>query len=363
MTAIRKQYPCEVKADGADRRITFKISTGALDRDHDRIDPNGWDVSAYLKNPVVLWAHKYDALPVAKAVAVRAGGGALWATAEFAGHELAEDVFQLYKGGFASAVSVGFIPKAQEPNEYGGHDITAAELLEFSCVPVPSNAEALMIAAAKGLALDRQAAGSGEAKGVIAYRRTPLAPESTPWDAAAEIRAANVEDLRIMCAWYAGDGTNKGDYRLPHHHASGNHACVWRGVANAAARLSQTSLPAGDIPGVKRHLASHYKDFGKEPPWKAAPERWASVETAVKMMIGEITDSRLAQMLEMHGFTEEARVLSPDPDVALLALGELLEGLVPDDPLDDPHLVAEAVRQAVDEGLVRAWRRHLGKLD
>jgi len=169
----RKQYTSEVVADGSGRRLTFKVSTGALDRDRDRIDPAGWDVSAYLKNPVVLWAHKYDELPIAKCVELRALPDALRATAEFATHELAEDVFQLYKGGFASAVSVGFIPIDQEPNEAGGHDVRRAELLEFSCVPVPSNPEALMIATAKGLARDGD---------VAAALRAFLAPFDDPID-------------------------------------------------------------------------------------------------------------------------------------------------------------------------------------
>ena len=150
----RKQYAADVRAAAGDRRLLFTISTGALDRDRDRIDPTGWDVSAYLKNPVVLWAHKYDGLPIAKAVDIRATPDALRAVAEFATHQLADDVFQLYEGGFLSAVSVGFIAGTRAPNADGGFDIASAELLEFSCVPVPANPEALIAAAAKGLRLD-----------------------------------------------------------------------------------------------------------------------------------------------------------------------------------------------------------------
>jgi HK97 family phage prohead protease len=151
----RKTYSAVVKNDGGDRRLTFTISTGTLDRDKDRIDPGGWATTAYADNPIVLWAHKYDQPPVAKTVALHKGLTGLVATAEFAETAFASDVFDLYRGGFLRAVSVGFIPLEREPNEFGGFDIKAAELLEFSCVAVPSNPEALVQLAAKGLALER----------------------------------------------------------------------------------------------------------------------------------------------------------------------------------------------------------------
>lgn len=172
----------------------------------------------------------------------------------------------------------------------------------------------------------------GVEKGVIGYSKRPLAPESTPWDASKEIAAASVDDLKAMCTWYAGDGTKKGDYKLPHHHASGNHSTVWRGVANAAARLSQTSLPAGDIPGVKKHLAGHYKDFGKDAPWKAAPEAWETFEMAVRSLKStgdELTDAKLAALLQACGFDDEAAAIGSAPDSVQTALDELLGGLVP----------------------------------
>jgi len=73
--------------------------------------------------------------------------GNLVATAEFAGADLspmADQVFRLYEQGFMRAVSVGFRPLSQSThNDSGGVDYGAVELLEFSCVPVPANPEAL----------------------------------------------------------------------------------------------------------------------------------------------------------------------------------------------------------------------------
>ena len=57
-----------------------------------------------------------------------------------------------------------------------------------------------------------------------------------------------------------------GDLKLPHHNTSGE--IVWRGVANAAARLSQSSIPSEDISKVQAHLGAHYKAFDKIPPWE-----------------------------------------------------------------------------------------------
>ena len=68
-------------------------------------------------------------------------------------HPLSDTVFGLIEAGIINAASVGFIAKDMEPNAHGGFDIHRAELLEFSFVAVPSNAEAL-IQRAKSLGLD-----------------------------------------------------------------------------------------------------------------------------------------------------------------------------------------------------------------
>lgn len=150
---IRKAYvPDAVKvATDETRRVTFAISTGAVDRDGDTIAVDGWDVAAYLKNPVVLWAHRSDMLPIAKALSVTKTAGQLKATAEFppAGlHPLADTVFEMLKTGYLRATSVGFRPiKSAHNEERGGFwptDFVEQELVEFSVVPVPSNPEALM---------------------------------------------------------------------------------------------------------------------------------------------------------------------------------------------------------------------------
>lgn len=212
-------------------------------------------------------------------------------------------------------------------------------------------------------------------RGVIPYHHTPLAAEGEAWDAGTEVGAADVDGLKVMCAWYGDDGKSKGDYKLPHHKGSGTHACVWRGVAAAAGRLGQTQIPAADKKGVRTHLAGHYKDFGKDAPWKAAPEAWAAYEAHVtaqtKAAGTELADDALATLLVVHGFAGEATALrgggAPD------ALDQLLASLP---AVADPNTldlgdgvtvgVAElsaAIASAAGEVTEAAIRRLTGKLD
>lgn len=150
---FRKAGASEVEI-GPDRTARFVVSTDAVDRDNDVVDQKGWQLESYKRNPVVLWAHDYSALPVGKATEIAVSGGRLVATAQFAEHPFAETVFQLVKGGFLRATSVGFAPKAYKINdERDGVDFKEQELLEFSIVPVPANPEALIEARAAGVDL------------------------------------------------------------------------------------------------------------------------------------------------------------------------------------------------------------------
>lgn len=119
-------------------------STAAVDRHGDIVDQNGWDLTNYKANPVMLWAHNYSELPVAKATGIEITELGLEAEFEFAPSDAnpkAAMIQKLYDDGFLNAVSVGFIPKERK-----GNVITKSELLEISFVPVPANQEALRLA-------------------------------------------------------------------------------------------------------------------------------------------------------------------------------------------------------------------------
>jgi HK97 family phage prohead protease len=166
-TLLRKQFVTDIEVQD-DRSVKFIITTGDPDREKDVIDPGGWELSNYLKNPVVLFAHDYDSLPVARTVSLEHKNGQLIAIAEFASAELnpmAERVFQMLKQGFLRGASVGFRPLAFTYNDArGGVDFAKQELLEFSVVPVPANAHALMAA---GLSDDDAELLTGWAKDVL----------------------------------------------------------------------------------------------------------------------------------------------------------------------------------------------------
>ncbi len=125
-------------------------STDSIDRQGDVIDQTGWLTDNYMKNPVMLWAHDYSELPVAKCIKLSVDASiGLICDFEFASAEAnpkAGQIKMLYDEGFMNAVSVGFIPKEQN-----GNIITKAELLEISFVPVPANQDALRLAMSKGL--------------------------------------------------------------------------------------------------------------------------------------------------------------------------------------------------------------------
>ena len=154
---LKKQFVAEVKVDTDERTVTAIISTSGIDRDGDIILPSGVDLEQYEKNPVVLWAHNHSGTPIGRAQWVKKGRKAITAKVEFAETELAEEVYQLFKGGFLKAFSVGFISKKSHkptPEDIRKRPewseayriIDEWELLEFSAVPVPANADALAMA-------------------------------------------------------------------------------------------------------------------------------------------------------------------------------------------------------------------------
>ena len=150
---LRRDFQTEVKAvDGDERSLDFVISTASIDRYGDTVAVDGWKVSNFRKNPVVLWMHDNAMLPVGKATNVRIEDGVLKARVTFTPSGLVrynDIVLEMLKTGFLSATSVGFIPLKyafvdNDPKRGFGIDFQEQELLEFSIVTVPANAEALI---------------------------------------------------------------------------------------------------------------------------------------------------------------------------------------------------------------------------
>ncbi len=130
--------------------IDHCISDDQPDRVNDDISLDGWDLDNFMANPVVLDIHDYGAPPIGKAVEVYKQGNQLRAKTQFAPTERGKLYFELYKGGFMRAFSVGFMALEYEakPKNQGYH-FTKQELLEYSVVPVPCNPRALKSAKLK----------------------------------------------------------------------------------------------------------------------------------------------------------------------------------------------------------------------
>ncbi|MBK3776184.1 hypothetical protein GAY31_18840 [Azospirillum brasilense] len=132
----------------AGRRIRVIASTAREDREGDIIEVTGWDLTAFRRNPVVLFNHD-PSKPIGRCVDIGVMNGRLEATVEFppAGTSpLADEVHGLVRHGAVSALSVGFLPLETKPIPSGrGLRIAKAELLELSLVSVPANPDCVVI--------------------------------------------------------------------------------------------------------------------------------------------------------------------------------------------------------------------------
>jgi HK97 family phage prohead protease len=136
------------------RTASFVFSDGRVDRAGDRINPLGWALADFRRNPVALFAHDSKSLPVGRARNVRIDGDRLVGDIEFARPETsirADQVWRMVRDGYVSAVSVGFQPIkwawARDPARPMGIDFERQALLEISVVTVPAHQGALLVGA------------------------------------------------------------------------------------------------------------------------------------------------------------------------------------------------------------------------
>lgn len=148
---------------GKDRLLKFVVSTGVLNRNNHRVNPQGWVLDAYRKNPVALWAHDDTMLSLGMATDVSIGEAELVAEILFTPEGLInfnDKVYSLYTlpadspTHFLNAVSAGWVPLDYEIVETDDHweiAFKSQELVEISCVPVPADPNALRLAAKAGI--------------------------------------------------------------------------------------------------------------------------------------------------------------------------------------------------------------------
>lgn len=136
-----------VSTDAKGDEPTIVISTIALDRDRDEVVPEGGDLRDYLRNPVVLYGHATDRLPVGKTTSLEVVPGrgirARWRWLE--GDAFADRVRNAFNQGVLRAASIGFLPVVGEPNGKGGKRFTQWHLIEWSLVATPANPGAVRV--------------------------------------------------------------------------------------------------------------------------------------------------------------------------------------------------------------------------
>lgn len=140
--------------EAAGGRMRFLITSGAIDRDQEILDPDGMQTDKFMANPVLLWCHDLGTPAIGKVVNLVKGGRGWEAEVEWAPegvHPLADMVRKLYEAKILNAVSIRFQPlDGGIANGISGQDdyrrkYTKFELLELSTVNVPSNPEALRV--------------------------------------------------------------------------------------------------------------------------------------------------------------------------------------------------------------------------
>lgn len=98
-SAEMKEFVEKTKAATDSGSFEVVISTADFDRQGESIDQNGWDLTHYKTNPVVLWGHDYWSLPIGIADEIEPRDGNLVAKGRFAPAEansFAQQVRKLY---------------------------------------------------------------------------------------------------------------------------------------------------------------------------------------------------------------------------------------------------------------------------
>lgn len=161
---ILKQFDSEVKEVEGERAFNVTITTNDVDRSGDIVEPKGARLTNFKKNPVVLLAHDYRGLPIAKASNLIKTDTGITAKVTFPDegiYPLADTVYNLYKYEFMRAWSIGFIPiKSEDIVDDEDKDSKVVrrgtrfkiwEMLEFSGCSVPDNPNALKNMLSKGI--------------------------------------------------------------------------------------------------------------------------------------------------------------------------------------------------------------------
>lgn len=125
--------------------LDFVISDGSLDRHGTRINPKGWDLTNFKKNPIALFGHD-SRFPIGTWSNIRTEGDRLVATLKLAAKgtsQRIDEIISLIEQGVLRATSVGFSVIKFGTAGKDEFDYLEQELMETSVVSVGSNTNAL----------------------------------------------------------------------------------------------------------------------------------------------------------------------------------------------------------------------------
>jgi hypothetical protein len=163
---IRKTFAAVIEkdvGDGDTGKLGLTITTDEPDRYGDIIPADLWEFENYMRNPIVLFNHEYGVVAnhppsQGKTLKITAKKHSVKTIVEFHRKtEFNEELYQMYRGGYMNADSVGFGTTSKpelrvtDEGESIGLLFTGQELFEHSLVAVGANAGALQDAATKGL--------------------------------------------------------------------------------------------------------------------------------------------------------------------------------------------------------------------
>jgi len=172
--------------DDNEHTIIAWATKETVDRDNEVLKANGWDLSKFRRNPVLMAFHDYKSFPVGKVLWIKEDPKespiGLKFKAKFADTEAGKEAFTLYKDGIMNAFSVGFQPleaPIMNEKEKGKPSkiFPKNELLEISCVPIPANPDALVDAVHTGLIKTKEFMDAIEEFSMIEMK-----PEGSGWD-------------------------------------------------------------------------------------------------------------------------------------------------------------------------------------
>lgn len=166
---LNKAFETKLTAGEGERAVIARITTASVDREGDVVLPSGINARNYKRNPVVLFAHRGDTLPVGRAEGLETATDAITAKVLFAARPkslpeeqewIPDTLLDLFQQKVLRGFSIGFqVPQDgwreatdRDRKNFGTNArrvITKWELVEFSVAPIPMNQDALAMAVSK----------------------------------------------------------------------------------------------------------------------------------------------------------------------------------------------------------------------